>query len=198
MVDNQLNWKAHIKHISNKISKSVAILRLLRYIFPKDILKTLYLTLTYPYFNYCNLIWGTACPTNLKPLILLQKKCIRNICRAGYLDHTDPLFESTKLMKLEQIHILNCAKFIFNCYKKDIYTKFKARLILNSQIHQYNTRISSNLRTPFERLDSGINSFFIKGINIWNKLPHNIKLANSILYFKTNVKKWVINNSPTF
>ena len=198
MVDNQLNWKAHIKHISNKISKSVAILRLLRYIFPKDILKTLYLTLTYPYFNYCNLIWGTACPTNLKPLILLQKKCIRNICRAGYLDHTDPLFESTKLMKLEQIHILNCAKFIFNCYKKDIYTQFKARLILNSQIHQYNIRISSNLRTPFERLDSGINSFFIKGINIWNKLPHNIKLANSILYFKTNVKKLVINNSPTF
>ena len=43
-----------------KISKSVAILRFLRDIFPKHILKTLYLTLTYPYFNYCNLIWGTG------------------------------------------------------------------------------------------------------------------------------------------
>ena len=74
IVDNQLNWKAHIKHISNKVSKSVAILRLLRDIFPKSILKTLYLTLTYPYFNYCNLIWGTADPTNLNPLVILQKK----------------------------------------------------------------------------------------------------------------------------
>ncbi len=50
IVDNQLNWNAHINHISNKVSKSVAILRLLRDTFPKHILKTLYLSLTYPYF----------------------------------------------------------------------------------------------------------------------------------------------------
>ena len=74
IVDNQLNWNAHIKHISNKVSKSIAILRILRDVFPKHILKMLYLTLTYPYFNYCNLIWGTAYKTNLNPLILLQKK----------------------------------------------------------------------------------------------------------------------------
>ena len=73
IVDNQLNWNAHIKHISSKVSKSVAILWLLRDIFPNHILKTLYLTLTYPYFNYCNLIWGTAYITNLNPLIVLQK-----------------------------------------------------------------------------------------------------------------------------
>ena len=197
IVDNQLNWKAHIKHITNKVSKSVAILRLLRYIFPKNILKTLYQSLTYPYFNYCNLIWGTACPTNLKPLVLLQKKCICIICGADYLDHTDPLFEITKVLKLEQIHILSCAKFIYNCYKLDIYTYFRARLVLNSQIHHYNTRISSNLRAPFERLESGINSFFVKGINIWNELPHNIKSANSITYFKTNLKKWLLDKSST-
>ena len=74
IVDNQLNWNAHIKHISNKVSKSAAILRFLRDIFPKHILKTLYLTLIYPYFNYCNLIWGMAHDTNLNPLIVLQKK----------------------------------------------------------------------------------------------------------------------------
>ena len=116
IVDNQLNWNAHIKHISNKMSKSVGILRFLRDIFPKHILKTLYLTLTYPYFNYCNLIWGTAHDTNLNPLIVLQKKCIRIINRAGYIDHTDPLFKSTKLLKLGQMHVFSCAKFGFNCY----------------------------------------------------------------------------------
>ena len=109
IVDNQLNWKAHIKHITNKVSKSVAILRLLRYIFPKNILKTLYQSLTYPYFNYCNLIWGTACPTNLKPLVLLQKKCIRIICGADYLDHTDPLFEITKVLNT---HLKLCKVYL--------------------------------------------------------------------------------------
>ena len=198
IVDNQLNWNAHIKHISNKISKSAGILRLLRDIFPKHILKTLYLTLTYPYFNYCNLIWGAAHITNLNPLVILQKKCIRIINRAGYLDHTEPLFKSTNLLKLEQIHILSCAKFIFNCYTSTVYQNFRERLIQNSEIHDHNTRISSQLRAPFERLESGLNSFFIKGINIWNKLPDDIKSSNNIVYFKSRLKKFLLGTTILF
>ena len=195
LVDNQLNWNAHIKHITSKISKSVAILRILRDIFPKHILKTLYQTLTYPYFNYCNLVWGTADDANLLPLIRMQKKCIRIVNRAGYLDHTDPLFKSSKLLNLEQIHFISCAKFIYNCYKTNSCPNFSSRLILNSDVHDYNTQISSNLRTPFERLDSGKKSFLVKGIKIWNKLPDYIKSANSIIYFKSKLKKWVFENA---
>ena len=73
ILDNKLTWHAHIKHISSKISKSVAILRMLRDTFPKHILKTLYLTLVYPYFNYCNLIWGSAYNSTLNPLVILQR-----------------------------------------------------------------------------------------------------------------------------
>ena len=155
----------------------------------------LYLTLTYPYFNYCNLIWGTAYKTNLNPLILLQKKCIRIICRAGYLDHTDPLFKATKLLKLGQIYNLSCAKFIYNCYNSNTYSNFRVRLIQNSQIHNHNTRISSNLRTPFERLESGTHSFLIRGINIWNKLPDYIKSAKNIIYFKCCLKKLILDTT---
>ena len=198
MVDNQLSWNAHIKHISNKISKSVAILRVLRDIFPKYILKSLYQTLTYPYFNYCNLIWGTAYDANLNPLVLMQKKCICIVNRAGYLDHTDPLFKSSRLLKLEQIHILSCTKFIYNCFKSKTYQNFRARLLQNSDIHEYNTRNSTDLRPPFERLESGIKSFFIKGIKYWNRLPNEIKSANSFHYFKSKMKKLLLDNTLLF
>ena len=95
-------------------------------------------------------------------------------------------------MKLEQIHILTCAKFIYNCYRSITYANFRSRLIQNSEIHSYNTRISSNLRAPFERLDSGRDSFLVKGIDIWNKLPEYIKKANSMIYFKGKLKQWLI------
>ena len=39
MLDNELKWQSHIKHISNKMSKSVAILRYLKFTFPKYILQ---------------------------------------------------------------------------------------------------------------------------------------------------------------
>ena len=45
IVDDDINWKSHIKYISSKISKTIALLRYLKYIFPKQILKTLYMSL---------------------------------------------------------------------------------------------------------------------------------------------------------
>ena len=140
IVDNQLNWHAHVNYISNKISKSVAILRILRGFFPKHILKTLYLTLIYPYFNYCNIIWGTAYTSTLRPLTILQKKSVRLICNAKFRDNTAPLFKLTKILTLNQMHTLNCAKFIYNCYNSSTYINFKYRLIQNSQIHHYKTK----------------------------------------------------------
>ena len=43
-IDDKLNWKAHITHICSKISKSIAILRKVRSIFPSNICENLYVT----------------------------------------------------------------------------------------------------------------------------------------------------------
>ena len=74
IIDKKLTWKQHVQFISNKISKTVALLRLLRYIFPKRILKLIYMSLIYSYLNYCNVIWGGAYNIVLQPLYILQKK----------------------------------------------------------------------------------------------------------------------------
>ena len=36
-IDNKMNWKPHVVNICNKVSKSVAILRLVRTIFPLNV-----------------------------------------------------------------------------------------------------------------------------------------------------------------
>ncbi|CAL4165536.1 unnamed protein product, partial [Meganyctiphanes norvegica] len=72
VIDNKLNWKPHITHLCNKISKSIAILRFLKSSFPKRILKLIYMSLIHSHINYCNLIWGSAEKGNLKPILILQ------------------------------------------------------------------------------------------------------------------------------
>ena len=42
ILDNKLCWDVHIKHISNKMSKSESILKMLKYTFPTCALKVLY------------------------------------------------------------------------------------------------------------------------------------------------------------
>ena len=51
-IDNKLIWKAHIAHICNKVSKEIAILKFVRYCYPKSILKMIYMSLIYSTINY--------------------------------------------------------------------------------------------------------------------------------------------------
>ena len=60
IVDNKLRWDSHIKYIADKISKSSSIMRYLRYSFPTNILKIIYMSLVLPYLSYCNIVWGSA------------------------------------------------------------------------------------------------------------------------------------------
>ena len=68
VIDNKLSWKAHILHISGKISKSIAILRILRYSFPKNVLRMIYMSLIFSHINYCNLMWGSAKKTIIESI----------------------------------------------------------------------------------------------------------------------------------
>ena len=73
-IDDKLNWKDHISHICNKVSKTIAILRKVRSVFPLNVLKMIYMSLIYSHINYCILIWGSAEKSIVEPLFKLQKK----------------------------------------------------------------------------------------------------------------------------
>ena len=191
-VDNKLTWKAHIAHICNKVSKSIAILRLVRSIFPKNILKMIYMSLIYTYINYCNLIWGSAAPSNIKPLFLLQKKAIRIVNRVNYREHTDPLFKKLKLLTVYQVFELNCLIFMYKCIKGNKFSEFKERIQFNTDIHDHNTRKKTFRVINKARLDICKNSFLYHGINIWNLLDSELKSLNSIGYFKKKLKLHIL------
>ena len=140
VIDNKLTWKSHIKHISNKISKSIAILRILRFSFPKHILRMIYMSLIFSHVNYCNIIWGSACNSTLEPLFRLQKKAIRLISNSHYLEHTAPIFNSLKILTLHQVFKLNCLLFIYKCTKEHKFPNFINRIRRNRDFHDHNTR----------------------------------------------------------
>ena len=192
ILDNKLSWNAHIKYISKKISKSLSILKMLKSTFPCRILKSLYYSFVYPYFSYCNLIWGGAAKSHLESLVLLQKKCIRNISKVGYLDSTVPLFSEQKILNVGQIYNLNCAKFTFCSLNKTKYSEFNDRLATNGSFHNYPTRSSKSLRKPRVRLQKFMNSFLNHGIEMWNNLPDCIKNVKLLATFKRNTKNYIL------
>ena len=63
-IDSQLNCKKHIDYICKK-SKCVGIIAKARKKLYNSSLIILYYSFSYPYFIYCNHVWGNAFKTSL-------------------------------------------------------------------------------------------------------------------------------------
>ena len=74
----------------------------------------LYYSLIYPYFYYCNIVWASTYETNLRHLVMLQKRIIRIINKSHFNAHTDPIKDSG-ILKFNDIHLLQQGQFMYSC-----------------------------------------------------------------------------------
>ena len=81
-IDSHLSWCEHICYISNQISKSIGIMSKLKYMLPQKIMRTIYLSLVYPYLTYCSTIWSGANKSRINKLMVLQNCAVRSIAMA--------------------------------------------------------------------------------------------------------------------
>ena len=73
ILDEKLSWKPHISYITNKISKSIGIIRKYSFYLSKSSLRSLYYAMVYPYLHYCNIVWASTYKTNLQRIVRLHK-----------------------------------------------------------------------------------------------------------------------------
>ena len=136
-INHNLNWNNHILSISFKVSKIAGILHKLKNEFPTSILKSIYNTLILPHLNYCVLCWGSQ--TNR--IHLLQKRAIRNINNANYRAHSEPIFKSLNILKMDDIYYLSILKFYSKLINNNLphyFDSFKPQFA-NGVLH-YNLR----------------------------------------------------------
>ena len=101
---------------------------------------TLYYSLVYPYLYYCACIWGSTYHSNLKHLVTLQKRPVRTISRSAFDAHTDPIFKSLKLLKLENIGFFKWPIIMYIYKNGQLPESFKNMFFTGREIHNYNTR----------------------------------------------------------
>ena len=102
-IDAHLTWKEQINRIKNKISRTLGIMTRIRNFVPSPVLKMIYCSLILPYLNYCTLVWGLK--TDTSKLEVIQRKAVRIIDNAFFLEHTEKLFKKYKLLRLKDIII---------------------------------------------------------------------------------------------
>ena len=135
-INENLDWSSHCNKIACKTSRTLGIMNILKHELPSAILKLMYDALIMSHFQYCITSWGYSCYRLFK----LQKRAIRIVTLSKYNAHTDPLFKSNKLLKIEDIFEIQCLKLYYRYWKVILPKYLLDMFIENRDVHTHNTR----------------------------------------------------------
>lgn len=188
VLDEHLSWKSHINHVSNKISKSIGIMRKSSFFLLKHSLLTLYYSMVYPYLQYCNIVWASTYLSNLSRLVILQKRVVRIINNSRFDSPTGLIFKNFQLLKFNDIHKLQTGQFMFSYEHNLLPEHFRSMFCSNKQVHNYDTRRANEFHIITPR--TNIRQFSIKyqGPFFYNSLNKNIVNSESLSCFAKKLK----------
>ena len=191
-IDEKLNWKYHINCIATKLAKSVSISYKASFYLEKPCLRMLYYTLFFPYINYCSETWGNTYKTNLNKLVVLQKKALRNICKAKRLEHTNSLFIELNILKLYDLIEFKTVVIVFKARHKILPIKVQNNFTFNTD-QFYNTRSRQKVDFVPLRPRTMLKSMCVslRGVRLWNNLSCEFRNCSSIQMFKNKYKKGI-------
>ena len=106
-IDFRLNFNAHIKEVRSKLSSVCGILHKSRNSLTKAVAKIIYMSIGYPYLNYCNILWSCSTNSQIDSLLVIQKKIMRKIMKKSRFEHSSPLFKRLKVLNIYDVNNLN-------------------------------------------------------------------------------------------
>ena len=194
MLDSNMLWTSHTYLVCMKLSKTIGIIKRLKYIFPNKILFSLYNSLFIPYIQYGLLLWGSKYSNVEK----LQKRAIRLATGSHYIAHTEPLFKLYYKLNVKDLYHLKILKFYYNlcCNRLPQYFNVYHNITQESNF-SYNLR-TRPLRLPFTRhvyAESCLKFQLVKVLNDTDKsiLQMIANQTHSNISFSNNVTRSFIN-----
>ena len=184
--DDKMTFKSHVIHLSQRLSRTAALLYQVKDLMPEFVLKKMYYAHVQSLLCYCNLIWCNTNKTDLNPIALLQKRIIRIITNSNILAHTQPLFQQSKILNIDNLRKLSLASYAYK--NRDKFNNLIAQ-------HNYQTRRRNQLRPIRHRTSQFEKSFVYQAPIIWNDLITNhqqIADSPSIKSFKASYKRYLL------
>ena len=186
-IDSNLNWKCHINYLVKAVGPIVGVLYRVNKVLPTWVLKIIYFSLIHSKITYCISAWGAAKPSIVHPLVVIQKKAIRAICKVRYNDHTEPLFKTLRIQPLLNVFFINICIHVCKCLN----SHSNSLLELNHTMSNIHTRQSYMIPIPHHKTDYFCQSFSHNGPKFYNILPEHVKRTLTIPSFKNSLLVWL-------
>ena len=183
-IDTNMNFKPHINNLVSKVSKHGGKLYKIKDNMPLPARMTYYNSFILPYLSFNILHWGNTNNTHLNPLFISQKRIVRTIADAEYLEHSTPLFYRLKILKLSDLYKFHAVLDTFKKLKCGHYVTCR---------YNVSSRHGKLALPKFHRLTRTQQSLSFSGPNLWNSLPRDLRDIESYSLFKANLKLYYLN-----
>lgn len=157
-IDQRLDWRAHIEVLALGIARYSYALKIITDNVGQKEALIAYNAYVQAKMKYGIIFWGNS--TEIQRLLILQKRCMRNIFKIKQRDSCKEIFITNKVLTIIGLYIYEAVVFIL-----------ENRSFFNNNEHIYNTRNKENLKiekTNYTYLQKNVKYTIIK---IWNKIP---------------------------
>jgi hypothetical protein len=132
--------------------------------------------------TYCCEVWGNTYPTNIRKIIIAQKRALRIIHRLNFNDHSDHFFTGDRIMKFDLLVKFKTAVLMFKAKIKALPSNILK--LFNAIQNPTQTRQRNQFQLKSVRTNKQYFCVSYIGVRIWNAIPFTIRASNSLNIFK--------------
>lgn len=187
-IDERLSWSVHIDTVAKKVSSAIGGLRQIRHLVNKKTAITIYNALIRSLFDYCDLVWDSVNLTLAKRLQKLNNRAGRVISQLGYDVRSNDIRNQLGWTTLAERRAEHKCILMYKILRAEapIYLKQLFPHVSNDEEYYLGDR-KINLILPKAKTEYMKKSFKFSASKLWNSLPLETKLQNTLSSFKRSL-----------
>ena len=193
ILDKNLNFDNHVKHICKKVKPTINCFRFIRRDLSCHTGKLYMHSMIFSHLSYCITSWSQASPSKLKPIFSIYKQAIKIMDKKPMRWHHCDVLRKHKLLGFESFIDFNYITLVYKCLNNHVSPSFSKLVSRRQSPHRANTRatVRGDCLVPKCKTSFGQSAFSVKGQNLWNALPTDLKLETDGNAFKRGLKQWL-------
>ena len=177
ILDNKLNWKAHISELCKKLSRAVGLIYKIRNLCPISVLTSLYYSLFHSHLSYGLALWANANKSYIDKIRTLQKRALKAIVFRNNDDNMDinRIHFDLKILNIDHQLKVQLSSLMWDYDHDTLPTSLKGHFKRSNIVHNYSTRAATKGSLHHCKVHTykyGIKSFKYQGIKILNELKN--------------------------
>ena len=183
------SWSNHIDNILASASKTIAIMKKMKYNLSRRALNQIYLSYVRPILEYSCIVWDGCTEQCSEKLEKLQNEAARIVTGLTKSVSLAKLYQECGWDSLADRRQYQKLCFMFKA-NHDMVPSYVLDLIppLIGNTNPYPLRNSQDISAPYSRTSISMKSFVPSGINLWNNLDDNFKNLETLQSFKHALK----------